>query len=113
MRLLGIALSNIQIDGAVSWSHVTLEEMERVGASVEDCEGVANHLIGIAGVEAAAFLRELPEQNQFRLSLRSRRALDVSVIAESFGGRWAPQCKRVQYGRDAGGSDAAYCCAHA
>ncbi len=86
VRLLGIALSNIQIDGAVSWSHVTVEEMERVGASVEDCEGVANHLIGIAGVEAAAFLRELPEQNQFRLSLRSRRALDVSVIAEAFGG---------------------------
>lgn len=86
VRLLGIALSNIQIDGAVSWSHVTVEEMERVGASVEDCEGVANHLIGIAGVEAAAFLRELPEQNQVRLSLRSRRALDVSAIAEHFGG---------------------------
>ena len=86
VRLLGIALSNIQIDGAVSWSHVTVEEMERVGASVEDCEGVANHLIGIAGVEAAAFLRELPGQNQYRLSLRSRRALDVSVIAENFGG---------------------------
>ena len=86
VRLLGIALSNIQIEGAVSWSHVTQEEMERVGASVEDCEGVANHLIGIAGVEAAAFLRELPEQNQFRLSLRSRRVLDVSVIAERFGG---------------------------
>ena len=86
VRLLGIALSNIQIDGAVSWSHVTVAEMERVGASVEDCEGVANHLIGIAGVEAAAFLRELPEQNEFRLSLRSRRALDVSAIAEHFGG---------------------------
>ncbi len=86
VRLLGIALSNIQIDGAVSWSHVTLEEMERVGASVEDCEGVANHLIGIAGVEAAAFLRELPEQDHFRLSLRSRKALDVSAVAEQFGG---------------------------
>lgn len=86
VRLLGIALSNIQIDGAVSWSHITLEEMERVGASVEDCEGVANHLIGIEGVEAAVFLREMPESNQYRLSLRSRFALDVSVIAERFGG---------------------------
>jgi phosphoesterase RecJ-like protein len=86
VRLLGIALSNIQIEGAVSWSYVTLDEMERVGASVEDCEGVANHLIGIAGVEAAAFLRELPEQNHFRLSLRSRKALDVSIVAEHFGG---------------------------
>jgi phosphoesterase RecJ-like protein len=86
VKLLGIALSNLQIDGTVSWSHVTVEEMERVGASVEDCEGVANHLIGIAGVEAAAFLREVPELKQVRLSLRSRRVLDVSVIAEKFGG---------------------------
>jgi len=86
VRLLGIALTNLQIDGAVSWSHVTVEEMERVGANAEDCEGVANHLIGIAGVEAAAFLRELPDKNHFRLSLRSRRELDVSVIAEHFGG---------------------------
>jgi phosphoesterase RecJ-like protein len=86
VRLLGIALSNIQIEGAVSWSHVTLEEMERVGATVEDCEGVANHLIGIAGVEAAAFLRESPEEDQVRLSLRSRSTIDVSVIAEHFGG---------------------------
>jgi bifunctional oligoribonuclease and PAP phosphatase NrnA len=86
VRLLGIALSNLQIDDAVSWSYVTLEEMERVGASVEDCEGVANHLIGIAGIEAAAFLREMPGHTQFRLSMRSRGTLDVSKIAEHFGG---------------------------
>lgn len=86
VRLLGIALSNFKIEGGVSWSHITLEEMERAGASVEDCEGVANHLISIAGVEAAVFLRELPEQQEFRLSLRSRSELDVSIIAERFGG---------------------------
>ncbi|MGC9198867.1 MAG: DHH family phosphoesterase [Acidobacteriaceae bacterium] len=86
VRLLGIALSHIQIAGSVSWSHITLEEMQRVGASVEDCEGVANHLIGIEGVEAAAFLRETSEPGRVRLSLRSRRTLDVSVIAEHFGG---------------------------
>jgi phosphoesterase RecJ-like protein len=86
VRLLGIALTNLQIDADVSWSYVTLAEMERVGASVEDCEGVANHLIGIVSIEGAVFLRELPGQNQFRLSLRSRDALDVSRIAEHFGG---------------------------
>jgi phosphoesterase RecJ-like protein len=86
VRLLGIALTNLQIDDAVCWSCVTLAEMERVGASVEDCEGVVNHLIGIAGIEAAVFLRELPGQAQFRLSMRSRGTLDVSSIAERFGG---------------------------
>jgi phosphoesterase RecJ-like protein len=86
VRLLGVALSNLEIEGAVCWSCVTLAEMERVGASVEDCEGVVNHLIGIAGIEAAVFLRELPGHNQFRLSMRSRGTLDVSTIAERFGG---------------------------
>jgi phosphoesterase RecJ-like protein len=86
VRLLGIALSNLNIEGSVSWSSVTLEEMERVGASVEDCEGVANHLIGISGIEGAVFLRELPNRQQFRLSLRSRVGLDVSKVAEFFGG---------------------------
>lgn len=86
VRLLGIALSNLQIEDSISWSYVTLAEMESVGASVEDCEGVANHLIGIAGIEGAAFLRELPGNRQFRLSLRSRGALDVSRVAEHFGG---------------------------
>ena len=86
VRLLGIAIANLQIDDAVCWSHVTLDEIERVGASVEDCEGVANHLIGIAGIEGAVFLRELPGRAPFRLSMRSRGTLDVSKIAEHFGG---------------------------
>jgi phosphoesterase RecJ-like protein len=86
VRLLGTALSNLQIDDAISWSHVTLADMERVGANVEDCEGVANHLIGIIGIEAAVFLRELPGNAEFRLSLRSRGRLDVSRVAEHFGG---------------------------
>ncbi len=86
VRLLGVAITNLQVDEAVSWSHVTVEEIERVGASVEDCEGVANHLIGIAGIEAAVFLRELPGSTEFRLSMRSRGTVDVSRIAEYFGG---------------------------
>jgi len=86
VRLLGIALSNLQIDEAVCWSYVTVEEMESVGASVEDCEGVANHLIGITGIEAAVFMREMPDHKQFRLSLRSRGNVDVSKAAAMFGG---------------------------
>lgn len=86
VRLLGIALTNLQIEDGICWSHVTLEEMKRVGANVEDCEGVANHLISIAGIEAAVFLRELEGDAHFRLSIRSRGTLDVSSVAEHFGG---------------------------
>ena len=86
VRLLGAALSNMQCDGQVAWSWVTHSDMHRTGAGPEDCEGVVNYLIGIAGVESAVFLRELPEASQFRLSIRSKGNVDVARIAESFGG---------------------------
>jgi len=86
IRLLGTALSNLQCDGPLAWSWITNDEMESAGAVPEDCEGVVNYLISIAGVESAVFLRELPSNDQFRLSIRSKGKVDVAQIAETFGG---------------------------
>jgi phosphoesterase RecJ-like protein len=92
IKLLGTALSNMECDQKVAWSWVTQQDMDRAGAVPEDCEGVVNHLISIAGVESAVFFRELPGrsiqtgQSQFRLSIRSKGHVDVSVVAEAFGG---------------------------
>jgi phosphoesterase RecJ-like protein len=86
IRLLGIALSNLQTEGDIAWTWVTSEDMDRIGAVAEDCEGVVNYLISIAGVEAAVFLREVADASQFRLSIRSKGKIDVARIAEHFGG---------------------------
>ena len=86
IRLLGAALTNLQCDGKLAWSWITSEEMDRLGAEAEDCEGVVNYLISIDGVESAVFLREVPEASQFRLSIRSKGKLDVARVAERFGG---------------------------
>jgi phosphoesterase RecJ-like protein len=88
VRLLGVALSNMQIRGQVSWSVISLDDMAQTGATTEDCEGVVNHLIGIMGIEAAALLREQPNRTEYRLSLRSKGVgiVDVSKVAEHFGG---------------------------
>jgi bifunctional oligoribonuclease and PAP phosphatase NrnA len=86
IRLLGIALSNLQTEGDLAWTWVTSEDMDRIGANAEDCEGVVNYLISIAGVEAAVFLREVADTSQFRLSIRSKGKIDVARIAEHFGG---------------------------
>jgi phosphoesterase RecJ-like protein len=86
IRLLGIALSNLNCEGDVAWAWITAEDMDRIGAGAEDCEGVVNYLISIAGVESAVFLREVPDVTQFRLSIRSKGKLDVARIAEHFGG---------------------------
>src|ERR1700726_3331251 len=85
MRLLGAALSALQREGPLAWIWVTQEQMERVGAKEEDCEGLVNYALATGDVEVAAFFRELPDE-RFRVSLRSKGKLDVSKIAEEFGG---------------------------
>ena len=85
MLLLGAALANLKRDGRMAWMWVTTSDMERSNAAEEDCEGIVNYAIGIAGVEVAVFLRELPN-HYVRLSFRSKGAVNVAVIAESFGG---------------------------
>ncbi len=86
LRVLGTALSKMQREGPLAWTSITVADIERVGAAVEDCEGIVNYLISIAGVESAVFLRELPDSSDFRLSLRSKGRLNVAEVAESFGG---------------------------
>jgi len=85
MLLLGAALSNLKRDGRLAWMWVTHEDMLRTKAAEEDCEGLVNYAIGIAGVEVAVFLRELPTR-RVRLSLRSKGEFNVARIAERFGG---------------------------
>jgi phosphoesterase RecJ-like protein len=86
LRVLGVALSNMEIDGEIAWTSLSNLDMERAGAIAEDCEGIVNYLIGIAGVRAAVFLRELPDGDSFRLNLRSKGTVDVAEVAERFGG---------------------------
>jgi phosphoesterase RecJ-like protein len=85
MLLLGKALSTLKRDGALAWLFVTHEDMVEAGAAEEDCEGVVNYALSTAGVEAAVFLRELPE-GRIRLSLRGKGKVNVARISERLGG---------------------------
>ncbi len=73
-------------EGTIAWTWVTLQDLQDASAEVEDCEGVINYLIGVTGVEAAVFLREVADSDLYRLSIRSKGAVDVSKVAEHFGG---------------------------
>lgn len=85
MRLLGAALSNLHREGELAWISVSQAEMERFQAKEEDCEGLVNYALSIQDVEVAIFFRELPE-GRYRVSLRSKGAVNVAKIAEQFGG---------------------------
>ncbi|HET9180955.1 MAG TPA: bifunctional oligoribonuclease/PAP phosphatase NrnA [Candidatus Angelobacter sp.] len=85
MRLLGAALTSLDHEGAMTWMHVTRADMERCGAMDEDCEGLVNYALGIAGVEVAVFFREIANE-RVRVSIRSKGGVNVAAIAEEFGG---------------------------
>jgi bifunctional oligoribonuclease and PAP phosphatase NrnA len=85
IKLLGAALSTLHRDNAIAWLWVTHEDMVRSHAVEEDCEGVVNYALSIAGIEAAVFLRELPE-GRIRLSLRGKGKINVAAISERLGG---------------------------
>lgn len=85
MRLLGAALSNLHREGPLSWIWVTQEQMQLLGAREEDCEGLVNYALSMADVQVAIFFRELADQ-RFRVSLRSKGQVNVSTVAEHFGG---------------------------
>src|ERR1017187_503394 len=85
LLLFGAALNNLNREGRLAWMWVTHKDIVRTCATEEDCEGIVNYALSIAGVEVAAFLRELPERG-IRLSLRSKGKVNVAAIAERLGG---------------------------
>jgi bifunctional oligoribonuclease and PAP phosphatase NrnA len=85
MRLLGAALSNLHREGPLAWIWITREQMERSQAKEEDCEGLVNYALSIGDVEVAVFFREMAD-GRYRVSLRSKGALNVAQIAKGFGG---------------------------
>jgi len=85
VRLLGEMLGTLERRGKVASVHLTLEMFERAGAGPGDSEGLIDVPRSIAGVDAVVLLRELgPEQ--WKISLRSRGAINVESIARELGG---------------------------
>lgn len=85
LLLLSAALGNLKREGRLAWLWITHQDMVRSCATEEDCEGIVNYAVGIAGVEAAVFLRELPD-GHIRLSLRSKGKINAAAIAGRLGG---------------------------
>ena len=85
-KMLGRVLQEAQLlyDGRVIASMVSKEEMDALGLSSVDMEGIVAQLRNTRGTEITVFLYEI-EDGVHKLSLRSRR-LDVSKIAAALGG---------------------------
>lgn len=86
-QVLGKALleSICLMDGKVIFSYIKKKSMNFFGVKAKDLEGIVSQLRVTTGVEAAIFLYEL-ESGEFKVSLRSKEKVDVSKVAQYFGG---------------------------
>lgn len=86
-QILGRALleSMLILDKRCIVSVVKRREREFFQAEPSDLEGIVSQLRETKGVEVAMFLHEI-EPQKFKVSLRSKGTVDVSVIAKYFGG---------------------------
>jgi phosphoesterase RecJ-like protein len=86
MRILGrvIGESQVLLGGRIIIAAVTAEMLREAGASAYDLDGVAEFLLNVKHVAAAALLYERAN-GELKVSFRSR-GLNVSRIAVSLGG---------------------------
>ena len=86
-QILGRVLleSILVLDGKVIVSCVTQKMMKFYDATTQDLEGIVEQLRITKGVEMAVFLHEL-EPLRYKVSMRSNELVDVSKIAQQFGG---------------------------
>jgi phosphoesterase RecJ-like protein len=87
LKLLGAALERLQWDpsGRLAWMRVGRDDLDRFHALPEDMDDLVNYPRSVRGVDIAAIFKEM-EPGKFRVSLRSKGAIDVFRIARAFQG---------------------------
>lgn len=87
IELLRLVLNTVKRDptGRVAWMRQSLEMVEKAGAKDGDHAGFVNIPLSAKEVEAVVYMRETQPQT-YRVSFRSKGDLDISKVAEKFGG---------------------------
>ncbi len=87
IRLMGMALDTLEFyeNGTIGSVCVTQKMLQNAGALNEHTEGIVDMVRSVKGTDVALFYFEMAE-NDFKVSLRSKRAVNVARIAKEFGG---------------------------
>jgi phosphoesterase RecJ-like protein len=86
-RLTGLVLERLTIGagGRIAHSFVQKSDYGVTGALPPDTEDLVNYTLGLRGVEVGLLFMEQPAGG-IKVSFRSRCSLDVSRLAETYGG---------------------------
>lgn len=81
------ALNQLELyaEGKVGIVVVTQDMLDKTDASMEDSEGIVSFVRDINTIEVACLLKEISE-NEVKVSLRSKKYVDVAKISTKFSG---------------------------
>ena len=87
VKIFGSVLNAMQLDrsGRVALLTITRETAAAAGGSFDDTDGIINFPLSVKNIQAVAFLKEAGP-GEWRVSMRSKDAVDVGAIARSYGG---------------------------
>ncbi len=87
LKLLGTVIADMErsADGRTAWVVVTDELYRRTNTTAEDTDNFVNFVRSVKGVEVAVLFRQTGNA-QYKISLRSKGRVDLSRLAQSFGG---------------------------
>lgn len=87
LKLFGAVLSGMELDatGRIALISVDQALAERCGGTYDDTEGINNLPLTVKEIVAVAFFKEAAA-NEWRVSLRSKEAVNVNAVARQFGG---------------------------
>jgi phosphoesterase RecJ-like protein len=87
LKLFGAVLNSIELDPTGRLAIISLDrEMARqAGGTSDDTEGLINLPLTVREIEAVVFFKEAGE-GEYRVSMRSKDAIDVGAVAKSLGG---------------------------
>lgn len=87
MRLLGLVLPTLEISpcGRYASMEMLRSDLEKAGALEEHADGFVNYPRAVRGVEVALFYSQV-DNDQYKISFRSRGSIDVGQLAFQLGG---------------------------
>lgn len=87
VKLTGLVLDRLCVTagGRVAYTEIHRSDYQATGATPPDSEDLVNYTRSLAGVEVGLLFMEQP-RGGIKVSFRSRARVDVSRVAEQFGG---------------------------
>lgn len=88
-----IALSRTVLlnNGKIAWSIITKKDFKKCHAQKENADSIANDILSIDTVVLSVFFRE-KENDLLRVSLRSKKGINVGMLAREYGGGGHADC---------------------